>query len=202
MQTFKRTIDCGPFRTGRRLLAATVLLAGFLPVAGIAGVPAVPDEDAEFVLPMPADHDGPRVAAQPVDDVEKRPLAAAAPLLAVPAPVPDVAPLPVDAVMPLDVPVLSLPAPAPLLPATAASQPTADDADTAMWRQADAAGDAEAVKVYLLTYPRGRHVAAAKERFRELLDALSDRRRTPPAVLSPARFGNGPPSVLRRPGVL
>ena len=74
------------------------------------------------------------------------------------------------------------------------------DADTAFWRQADASNDPEKVKVYLLTYPRGHHVAAAKVRFRELLGALS----TWPAPLPqrrpvrPARLFDGPPPVPRR----
>ena len=54
------------------------------------------------------------------------------------------------------------------------------DADTAFWRQADASNDPEKVKVYLLTYPRGHHVAAAKVRFRELLSALPARPATVP----------------------
>lgn len=74
------------------------------------------------------------------------------------------------------------------------------DEDTAFWRQADASNDPEKVKVYLLTYPRGHHVAAAKVRFRELLGALSAR----PAPLPqrrparPARLFDGPPPVPRR----
>lgn len=78
------------------------------------------------------------------------------------------------------------------------------DADTAFWRQADASNDPEKVKVYLLTYPRGHHAAAAKVRFRELLGALSPR----PAPLPlrrparPARVFDDPPPVLRRHHVL
>ncbi|MEP0339165.1 MAG: hypothetical protein ABJ388_10755 [Alphaproteobacteria bacterium] len=94
------------------------------------------------------------------------------------------------------------------------------DADTAFWRQADASNDPEKVKVYLLTYPRGRHVAEAKVRFRELLSALSVRPAPspspsplprparpghlsdgPPPILHPARparFFNGPPPISRR----
>lgn len=94
------------------------------------------------------------------------------------------------------------------------------DADTAFWQQADASNDPEKVKVYLLTYPQGRHVAEAKVRFRELLNALSVRpaplplpRPARPARLSdsppptlhparPARFFGGPPPILRRHPVL
>lgn len=90
--------------------------------------------------------------------------------------------------------------PAPPAGPKALEDMTAVDADTAFWRQADASNDAEKVKVYLLTYPQGHYVAAAKVRFRELLNALSAR----PAPLSlrhparPARFSDSPPPVLRR----
>ncbi len=86
------------------------------------------------------------------------------------------------------------------------------DADTAFWRQADASNDPEKVKIYLLTYPQGRHVAEAKVRFRELLSALSARPAPlpqprpvrlidgPPPIVHPARparLFNAPPPVLR-----
>ncbi|HBC09540.1 MAG TPA: hypothetical protein DC046_18430, partial [Rhodospirillaceae bacterium] len=135
---------------------------GLMPLPAAAETTVMTGVEAlEFILPAPADQDGPAVTAQPVAGVEEQELLAPATPAAREAPV----------VM------------------------AGTDADTAFWRQADASNDAEKVKVYLLTYPQGHHVAAAKVRFRELLSALSAR----PAPLPqrrparPARFFDGPP---------
>jgi len=108
-----------------------------LPVSAETAI-ATGEGASEFILPAPADQDGPAVTAQPVAGVEEQELMA---------------------------PAVSTDPEAPVAMA-------AVDADTAFWRQADASNDPEKVKVYLLTYPRGHHVAAAKVRFRDLLNAL------------------------------
>ncbi|PIW29743.1 MAG: hypothetical protein COW30_04190 [Rhodospirillales bacterium CG15_BIG_FIL_POST_REV_8_21_14_020_66_15] len=98
-----------------------------------------------------------------------------------------------------------LPGPASEAPAPAAKvdpAPEEVDAETALWRRADASGDPETVKVYLLTHPRGRYVEQAKVRFRDLLDALSADRPASSHGLRPARFRDGPPPILRRPAAL
>ena len=144
MQIPKPTL--GPRHGHVWLPAALTLALGLMPLPAAAETTAMTGAGAsEFILPVPADQDGPAVTAQPVAEVEEQELTAPAP--------------PTD----------------PEAPVVMA----AIDADTAFWRQADASNDPEKVKVYLLTYPRGHHVAAAKIRFRELLDALSTR---------PARF--------------
>ncbi len=165
------------------LPAALAFSLGLMPLPTAAA--AVTGEGgAEFILPAPADQNGPEVTAQPVAEVEAQELLAPA--------------VPADPKVPVVMAVT--------------------DADTAFWRQADASNDPEKVKVYLLTYPRGRHVAEAKVRFRELLNALSVRPAPlplparpghlsdgPPPVLQPARparFFDGPPPIARRHPVL
>jgi hypothetical protein len=165
------------------LLAALALAMGLMPLPTVAA--AVTGEGGvEFILPTPADQNGPEVTAQPVAEVEEQELLAPA--------------ASTDPKVPVVMAVI--------------------DADTAFWRQADASNDPEKVKIYLLTYPRGRHVAEAKVRFRELLSALSVRPSPspsplprparpghlsdgPPPILHPARparFFNGPPPISRR----
>lgn len=162
------------------LPAALALAIGLMPLPAAAAVTG--EGGAEFILPAPADQNGPEVTAQPVAEVEEQELVAPA--------------APADSKEPVVMAVT--------------------DADTAFWRQADASNDPEKVKVYLLTYPWGRHVAEAKVRFRELLSALSVRpaplplprparpghlSNGPPPILHPtwpARFFDGPPPILRR----
>jgi len=121
------------------LPAVLALVLGLMPLPVSAETTIATGKGAsEFILPAPADQDGPAVTAQPVAGVEKQELMAPT---------------------------------APADPATPVAM-AAVDADTAFWRQADASNDPEKVKVYLLTYPRGHHVAAAKVRFRDLLNAL------------------------------
>ncbi|HBT43116.1 MAG TPA: hypothetical protein DIW51_17060 [Rhodospirillaceae bacterium] len=160
--------------------AALALALGLMPLPTAAAVTG--EGGVEFILPAPADHNGPEVTAQPVAEVEQQELMAPA--------------ASADSKVPVVMAVI--------------------DADTAFWRQADASNDPEKVKVYLLTYPRGRHVAKAKVRFRELLSGLSVRlapsplprparpgrlSNGPPPILHPARparFFNGPPPISRR----
>ena len=162
------------------LPAALALAMGLMPLPTTAAVTG--EGGGEFILPAPADQNGPEVTAQPVAEVEQQELLAPA--------------ASADPKVPVVMAVI--------------------DADTAFWRQADASNDPEKVKVYLLTYPRGRHVAEAKVRFRELLSALSVRPAPlplprsarpghlsdgPPPILHPARparFFNGPPPISRR----
>ena len=127
-------------RHGQLWLPAVLgLVLGLMPLPVSAETTIATGAGAsEFILPVPADQDGPAVTAQPVAGVEEQELMA---------------------------PAVSADPEAPVAMA-------AIDADTAFWRQADASNDPEKVKVYLLTYPQGHHVAAAKIRFRDLLNAL------------------------------
>jgi hypothetical protein len=130
-----------------QLAVGMFLVVGLAPLHACAlSTPTERGNASEFILPAPADHDGPAVSAQPVVGVEQQRLDESS---------------------------------APAKPAAAND---GADADTAMWREADASDNAETVKVYLLTYPQGRHVDAAKARFRDLLSALSPRRAAPPAI--------------------
>lgn len=130
---------------------AAGVLALLLLMPGFAGCAAAAEPDDTFILPPPADHDGPNVKAQPVPGVEVRPLE-------------------------------SSPGPPASADTTGPSAPrdavtVAVNSEQAVWRRALASDNPELTKVYLLLYPSGRHVADAKDRFRDLLVALGERRR-------------------------
>ena len=116
-----------------------------------AGCASAAGSGDTFILPPPADHDGPDVKAQPVPGVDVRPLDSGA-----------VAPSPVD------------PA-GPTVPHRTVAIVASAEQD--LWRRALASDDPEVTKIYLLRYPAGRHLVDAKVRFRDLLAALGERRR-------------------------
>lgn len=132
---------------------AACILALLLLMPGFAGCASAAEPDDSFILPPPPDHDGPNVKAQPVPGVELRPLESSA---------------------------AEPPAPSgttgPAAPRDSVTVITAHS-EQIVWRRALASDNPELTKVYLLRYPAGRHVADAKDRFRDLLVALGERRR-------------------------
>lgn len=151
--------------------AAMASAVALTPAVAVAEIGPEDNMTDTFVLPAPEDQDGPAVTARPVASVEERTL----------DPV-SVAPDDFDAMITLGpVPV------APVRVRTAAvvadTAPTGSDPETVMWRRADASGDAERVKVYMLTYPHGRYVEQAKARFVALLRAMPRAASTTPTVI-------------------
>lgn len=157
-------------KTALKAAAAIILSAVVMtPVAAVAEAGSEDDIGGTFVLPMPQDQDGPTVTARPVAAVEQSILD-------------DVATEPND----FDALVTLTPVPVrqeAAVVVVAEASPVAEDAETAMWRQADASGDAERVKVYMLTYPQGRYLDEAKARFVALLRAIPRTPTATPAVI-------------------
>jgi hypothetical protein len=173
---------------GLHLLAFLALIPAF------AGCASAASSEDTFILPPPADHDGPNVTAQPVPAVEVRPIEGSAVMpgpvgrsdlgdpaepIQQPAPVAQVDPEPV-AVLPPTEEMVARDVPPPHVLVTqvqAAPTPNRVGPEHALWHRALVSDNPELTKIYLLRYPDGRHVAEAKVRFRDLLFDLGERRR-------------------------